>query len=91
MNSQESIPSQKKHKALGLTLVIGPTALFILAFVFAMLAGLASNTPAEGELFAEANPIQQGLNVLVFICAGLGFLTWLPGLIIGIVLLAKKK
>ena len=42
------------------------------------------------SLFAKTSPIETILNVLVILLGAIAFLTWLPGMIIGIVLLATK-
>jgi len=50
-----------------------------------------SGSAEEGcSLFAKRSPIETVLNVIVFLIGGIAFLTWLPGMIIGIVLLATK-
>lgn len=82
---------RKKHKKLGLLLVIGPTALFLLAFILFFIARLMAAPVENGDLFDQSSPGQQLFNSLGFICSLIGFLTWLPGLIVGIILLAKKN
>ena len=50
-----------------------------------------SGSAEEGcSLFAKTSPIETILNAIVFLIGGIAFLTWLPGMIIGIVLLATK-
>jgi fumarate reductase subunit C len=69
-----------------------PTALFILSLVFGLIAAqIGSGDTQNGELFGEVSPVKQILNILSFSFAGIGLLTWLPCLIVGIILLAKKK
>jgi len=83
---------KKSHKALALSLLIVPTALFVLSLVIGLIAAQIGDTPAQdGELFNEVSPVKQILNILTFALAGIGFLTWLPGIIVGIILLTKKK
>lgn len=82
----------KSHKRLAISLLVVPTALFILSLILGLIAAQIGDTSAQdGELFAQVSPVKQILNILTFACAGIGFLTWLPGLIVGIILLAKKK
>jgi fumarate reductase subunit C len=82
----------KSHKKLAISLLVVPTALFVLSLVLGLIAAQIGDTSAQdGELFAQVSPLKQILNILTFACAGIGFLTWLPGLIVGIILLAKKK
>ena len=85
---------QKSHTKLALFLLIGPTALFIGAIIcYAVMNFIISSTEpgTSTELFNEPSPIKTGLNVLLFLAGAISVLTWLPGIIIGIVLLAKKK
>jgi hypothetical protein len=83
---------KKNHKKLALGLLIVPTALFVLSLVIGLIAAQVGNAPAQnGELFDEVSPVKQILNILTFSLAGIGFLTWLPGIIVGIILLTKKK
>ena len=95
-NPINPLPAQKKHMAgrtkLALWLMIGPTALLVVSFLlFAIVNFVASTaTPAPGELFAEQSAISPIVNVLLFLIGIVTIVTWLPGLIIGIVLLATK-
>jgi hypothetical protein len=68
--------TSKKYRKLAVTLLTAPTALLVLPFL--IYGATQPNTPAF-------------LNVIIFLCVGIGFITWLPGLIIGIVLLTRKK
>jgi hypothetical protein len=83
-----------------LWLLIGPTALLILTFMlYAIInlisAGVAEPAPVSSgtpdSLFAEDPAGTTAANIILFLFGALGVLTWLPGLIIGIVLLATKK
>jgi hypothetical protein len=67
---------RKKHTKLAITLLVTPTLLFILPFLLYIVT--QPNTPAF-------------INVLIFLLPVVGFITWLPGFIIGIILLAKKN
>lgn len=42
------------------------------------------------ELFGKTTASESTINTLIFFFAGVAILTWLPGLIAGIILLAKK-
>ena len=42
------------------------------------------------SLFGETSPLQTAANIGLYIAGAISFLAWLPGLIIGIVLLVKK-
>ena len=88
-------PSAKKsHKVLGLFLLLGPTAFIILSIIlYAVLNFIFSSTPqpsTDGSLYPDQSPVQSILNILLFLAGLVGMLAWLPGIIIGIILLAKK-
>lgn len=84
---------KKSHKKLALLLIIGPTALFILAMVLYAISNFAfsSSQPTDGDLYGDVSPIKTILNIFLFLSSAVSILTWLPGLIIGIVLLAKQS
>lgn len=83
---------RKSHKKLALWLIIGPSALFIVAIGLSILSNLIFNsTSADGELFGDASPLKSIFNIFFFLSMLVSFITWLPGLIIGIVLLAKQS
>jgi ABC-type sugar transport system permease subunit len=48
------------------------------------------NIACKEQLFGEPSSAQTITNVILFITTGLGIITWLPGLIIGFVLLATR-
>jgi len=50
----------------------------------------ATAVPGQCELFDETTPLETAANVILYIGGAVSFLTWLPGLIIGIVLLATR-
>ena len=80
---------------VALWLMIGPTALFIVSLIiYAILNAIPAQTPSPEtttNLFAEASPLQTAGSIILFISGAVTILTWLPGMIIGIVLLATKK
>src|SRR5687768_3289263 len=85
--------SKKSHKVLGLLLLLGPTAFIILSILlYAILNFIFSNTaqPSSDSLYPDQSPIQSILNILLFLAGLVGMLAWLPGIIVGIILLAKK-
>jgi hypothetical protein len=85
-------PLKKNHKKMALTLIIGPTALFIAAIVISALSNLLFSAQInEGELFGQVPVGKTILNIITFLFGAVAVLTWLPGLIIGIVLLAKQS
>lgn len=93
----EQTPSKKMNgrTKAGLWLLIAPTATIILSFVaFAVVNWIASTTtpaPAGDTLFNETPMWSTIVNVILYIVGVVGVISWLPGLIVGIVLLATKK
>ncbi len=91
-----SSPGKKKlsgRTKLALWLMIGPTALLIVTFFgYALVNVLTPVTaPTDGSLFAEPSPAQSAGNIFLFLIGAISTLTFLPGLITGIILLATKK
>ncbi|HEU5121865.1 MAG TPA: hypothetical protein VFT59_03385 [Candidatus Saccharimonadales bacterium] len=89
------MPKQKKSpKKLALLFLVGPTVLILIAISIAAISNLTNSTtqsaPASGELFGDANPISAVLNVVVFLLGALGIFMWLPGIIIGVILMLNK-
>jgi hypothetical protein len=78
-----------------LWLLIAPTVLIIVAFLlFAVINFVFNPTtqlPADGEAFAPTPIGITIVNILLFVMGSVSVLTWLPALIIGIVLLATTK
>lgn len=85
-------PVKKKHRTLALWLLIGPSALFVITLVTTLMAPalFPDQPPAPGELFSEPHPGRTVINIFAFLSGAIVFLTWLPGIIIGSILLAKK-
>jgi hypothetical protein len=92
LNAPTQEESKKSHKKLGLVLLIGPSALLVLTFALYAISNLITNSaaPSSGELFAQPSPISSVINILLFLLGTVGVITWLPGIIIGIILLNKK-
>jgi hypothetical protein len=45
----------------------------------------------EQELFGLQSPAEQAINVILFLIGTVGVIAWVPGLVIGIILLATKR
>jgi hypothetical protein len=75
--------------------MIGPTALLALVFIgFAvvnLIAVSTSSAPAASDLFGTQPAWTSIVNAVLWLLAVLSFIAWLPGLIVGIVLIATKK
>jgi hypothetical protein len=78
---------KNKRKILALWLLIGPTALIVGSIIlFAIINFALSGTNNEGLTTFRAI-----LNIFMFLAGAISVLTWLPGIIAGIVLLATEK
>lgn len=85
-------PNKGHRKLIAILLLTVPTVLILLAFALTLLTSMAvTPTPTNSDLFGDQNTAQAGSNVVSFIFMMIGFITWLPGLIAGIILLATKK
>lgn len=76
-------PSKKSHKKLALWLLIGPTAFIILALAIAIIMNLYFSGVT---LLPEDSFLRKIINIIIFLVGA----AWFPGVIIGIILLAKK-
>lgn len=89
---QPQAPVRKSHKGLALAFLIGPTALFVGALICGAIAMQLPAASVDEFGMADADsPVKTALNVLAFAFGSIGVLTWLPGVIIGIILLVRKK
>lgn len=84
---------RKNHKKLALWLMIGPSALFVVTIVLYALSNFifSASQPVDGELYGDTPILKTILNILFFLSGIVTIITWLPGLIIGIILLAKQS
>ena len=91
MNPKKS----KKQLTWALICLLGPTVLIVLSLLIYAVANFfvsAGSTPtADGDLFGEPPLFKTIANVILFVVGGIATLTWLPGIIVGIVLLATRK
>lgn len=90
-------PMSKRTKT-ALWLLIGPTALWVLIIVLyvvtnivlASSAGTNSGFNNGASSFGSVDIVQTIINILTFFLTLVALISWLPGLIIGIVLLSTK-
>lgn len=88
------------------TALIIISLLFYAVFNFVFSTGAPSSTecptidgivqgancfPADDSLFGESNLARTITNVILFIVGVFSVLTWLPGIIVGIILIANRK
>jgi len=93
------LPAQQRKMTgrtkLALWLMIGPAALLIVSFIgYAIINWIFMSAPAAADstgLFTAESPAKVIFNIIFFLTSAIGVITGLPGLIIGIVLLATPK
>lgn len=86
--------AMSKRTKGALWLLIAPSAVIILDLILYALANwiFTATSPApSSELFAPQTGASVITNTLLFFFGLIGILAWLPGIIIGIVLLASPK
>ena len=94
--------ANKKLLIWGLVCLVGPTALFVISIVLYAIVHviLSANAPVSAPssvdtpapLFTDApSPITTITNIVLFLIGTIGTIAWLPGIIVGIILLAKRK
>jgi len=94
---------RSKRTKVARWLMIGPTALFVLALIVGIAVpaltnsarqssatNCATTSDADCQLFGETSPLETASSIFVFLSGAIVVLTWLPGMVIGIVLLATR-
>ncbi|NCU29306.1 hypothetical protein EOM60_01705 [Candidatus Saccharibacteria bacterium] len=92
MNPQNITPDQveqikksnKKKLIWGLVCLLGPSALVIFSILLYAIANFAAISTGT-SLYNPA------VNILLYLVGIIAILTWLPGIIIGIVLLTQRQ
>ncbi len=87
----EEIRRSNKIKLIwSLVCLLGPTLLLIIAILgFAIGSFIyGSITGDDGSSYGGTPPF---VNILLFLIGAVSILTWLPGIIVGIVLLVQRK
>lgn len=85
-----------RRKITGIWLLVGPTVLLIFSIAAYAIANFAFNSSlsmdgGSGELFGQQSIAITITNIALFITGTIGVIAWLPGIIIGIVLLTTQK
>lgn len=70
-----------------LWLLIGPTALLIVVFFLYALLNWVTGT----DITTTLETLRVALNAMLFIAGLISILVWIPGIVIGIILLVTKK
>ncbi len=87
-------PTRDRRFVWGLVCLIGPTALIVVTLLLYALVNfiVGTTTPdATGALFEPPSIASRIMNVILFVVGAVSVATWLPGIIVGIVLLATRK
>ncbi|MFZ1250756.1 MAG: hypothetical protein WAR37_04900 [Candidatus Microsaccharimonas sp.] len=89
--AKKKIPSRTKK---ALILILAPTLMIIISFICFALINLVFNQTfwmkPDGEPVAETLLFVTILNIIFFTIGVVGIISWLPGIVIGGILLAKK-
>ena len=80
--------SNKLKLTWGLICLIAPTALIIFSIIIYAIFNFVFSSLDSASGASSPNAI---VNILLFLVGGLAVLTWLPGIIVGIILLATRK
>ncbi len=90
--------TNKLKTTWGIICLVAPTALVVVSIIaYAILNFIAGSQEAaqvaSDSLFAEAgpSPLHTIGNVLLFLVGTIAAISWLPGIIIGIILLATRQ
>ena len=79
--------SNKIKTKWALICLIAPTALFVGSIIlYAVVNFLLAGSPD-----ADTSPVKTIVNVLLFLVGAVTVATWLPGIIVGVVLLVTRK
>lgn len=76
-----------KRTVGALWLIVGPLALLIITFFLYALVNWLTGTPIDNTV----ETLQVILNIVLFILGLVSILTLVPGIVIGVILLATKK
>lgn len=78
------------RKKIAIWLLVGPSAVFMFSIGLYALASSLTPEPTGNQLFAQPSPLVTILNVFTYLAGATAIVTWLPGIVVGIVLIVKK-
>ena len=97
-NTAATQRTNKLKTTWGIICLVAPTALVVVSIIaYAILNFIAGSQEAarvaSDSLLTDAtpSPLHTIGNVLLFLVGAIAVMTWLPGIIIGIILLATRK
>lgn len=92
MDTPQPVKKRDGRKITGIALLVAPTALVTLAVLTELIVSTIMVVGTDEVVPLEQQPlIAQFIAICAFFTGGLGVLSWLPCLIVGIILLATKK
>lgn len=99
MTKEHQNPVERSNRlklTWGLVCLIAPTASIVVALLLYAVANFFIGATAEpsvtnDELFGDTSMGSTIINVMLFLVGALATLTWLPGIIVGIILIAIRK
>ena len=83
--------SNKLKLTWGLICLIAPTALIIFSIIIYAIFNFVFSSLDSSSGGSYGSTSDTIVNVLLFLMSSLAVLTWLPGIIVGIILLATRK
>lgn len=97
IDSAQVSKANKLKTIWGIICLVGPTALIIISLIAYAILNFALGTTwgyshgYSGNIATSPSMVQTIGNIALFIVAAIATLTWLPGIVIGIILLATRK
>lgn len=82
--------SNKRKLVWGLICLIGPSAAIIVSVLLYALIGYFTSLAADSSL-TEPSAGRSIANIIMFLIGIVSILAWLPGMVVGIILLATRK
>ncbi len=89
----EAVRKSNRRKLIwALICFIGPTALIVISLLAYALVNFITMSTVEvsDEGFGATSPFHTIVNVLLFLAGAISVATWLPGIVVGIILLATR-
>lgn len=89
--AQQPASKSKKQLIWGLVCLLGPTTLIVVSILLYAIMNFIFGSIASSDVAYSDSPVKVVLNVVLFLVGIVSVVTWLPGLIGGIILLATRK
>lgn len=79
--------SNKRKLVWGVICIVGPTALLVIGLILYAVVNFVFASSME----SDTSPLKTFINILLFLIGTASVATMLPGLVVGIILLATRK